>query len=85
MNAGIRATSAEYVVRLDSDDLWLPDLLVTEIAILETRPEIGLVCSKSEGVNQDLSSLPFTIGYAPHYRMTRCAACCGMTAQATPP
>src|ERR1700733_15378431 len=35
MNAGIRESRGRYIARLDSDDQWLPDLLETEVAILD--------------------------------------------------
>lgn len=44
-NTGIKATSGEYVAFLDSDDLWLPQHLELKVRLLDSRPEVALVCS----------------------------------------
>ena len=67
MNTGIRESRGRYIARLDSDDQWLPELLETEVAILDARPEIGLVYSKGQWATSDLTPLPETIGHAPHF------------------
>jgi glycosyltransferase involved in cell wall biosynthesis len=67
MNTGIRESRGQYIARVDSDDRWLPELLATEVAILESHPEIGLVYSKGQWTNSDLSPLQDVIGHAPHF------------------
>src|SRR5688572_4229057 len=42
-NTGLRAASGQYVACLDSDDLWLPDKLARQVAVLDARPDVGLV------------------------------------------
>jgi glycosyltransferase involved in cell wall biosynthesis len=42
-NAAIAAATGRYVAFLDADDLWLPDKLATQVAVLDLRPEVGLV------------------------------------------
>jgi len=42
-NAGVRASSGEYVIRLDADDYFDENILLIESRILDTRPEIGMV------------------------------------------
>lgn len=42
-NTGICSARGEYVAFLDGDDVALPDRLRQQAAVLETRPEVGLV------------------------------------------
>lgn len=44
-NTGITAAAGDYIAFLDSDDTWLPARLKKQMAILQARPEAGLVCS----------------------------------------
>lgn len=67
MNAGIRTASGEFIARIDSDDRWLPDLLETEVAILEARPEIGVVYSRGQWMDEDLNPLSTVVGQTPHF------------------
>jgi len=46
-NAGVRSTDTPYVAFLDSDDEWLPDKLSVQTEILESNPDVGLVCSNA--------------------------------------
>jgi glycosyltransferase involved in cell wall biosynthesis len=67
MNAGIRAAAGQLIARIDSDDRWLPDLLETEVSVLEARPAIGLVYSRGQWMDQDLNPLATTVGQPPHF------------------
>lgn len=44
-NAGITLSCGKYIFPLDADDTIRPTLIEKEVAILETRPEIGFVSS----------------------------------------
>lgn len=44
-NAGVRAAGGNYLAFLDSDDLFLPEKLSAQVRYLDARPEIGLVVS----------------------------------------
>lgn len=42
-NLGVRHSQGQYIALLDSDDVWLPDKLTDQIAIICARPEVGMV------------------------------------------
>jgi glycosyltransferase involved in cell wall biosynthesis len=50
-NTGIRASGAEYVSFLDSDDLWKPEKLAYEVSFLDQHPEVDAVFSDLEKVD----------------------------------
>ncbi|MBV9070534.1 MAG: glycosyltransferase [Acidobacteria bacterium] len=41
-NRGLRHANGELIAFIDSDDVWLPDRLVSQLPLME-RPEVGLV------------------------------------------
>ena len=53
MHRGIDAAAGRYVSMLDADDEWLPNKLSSALAILTTRPEVGLVYGDCEHVDAD--------------------------------
>jgi glycosyltransferase involved in cell wall biosynthesis len=42
-NRAIERTTGRYVALLDADDVWYPRKLELQVAVLESRPEVGLV------------------------------------------
>ncbi len=63
MNAGLAAAKGRYLARLDSDDMWLPEMLATQVAVLEAQPQVGLVYSRAECTDSDWKRLEMTWGY----------------------
>ena len=45
-NAALAVARGEYLAFLDSDDAWLPDRLARLVAVLEQRPDLGMVMSE---------------------------------------
>jgi glycosyltransferase involved in cell wall biosynthesis len=58
-NYGIENSRGKYIAFLDADDLWLPEKLEKQVALLESNEEIGLCYVATERVNENLQ----TIGY----------------------
>jgi glycosyltransferase involved in cell wall biosynthesis len=42
-NAGLRQAQGKYLALLDADDVWLPEKLTRQVAILEAHPEVALL------------------------------------------
>jgi glycosyltransferase involved in cell wall biosynthesis len=43
LNTGIELTSAEYIARMDADDIALPERIGIQVAFLDSNPAIGVV------------------------------------------
>jgi glycosyltransferase involved in cell wall biosynthesis len=56
-NRGIAETSGKYIAFLDADDLWAPEKLERQVALLETRPDIGLCYACFEQIDATGASL----------------------------
>jgi len=64
-NTGIRNANATYIAFLDSDDLWLPQLLEVEIPILNTNQDVGLVYARAQSMDWSGEMLKGRIVGAP--------------------
>ena len=50
-NRGLTEARGDYVALLDCDDLWLPEILRAQLAVMKARPEVGLVHTDYEVVD----------------------------------
>jgi glycosyltransferase involved in cell wall biosynthesis len=44
-NAGIAASRGEFIAFLDADDFWEPGKLQAQVALMDERPEVGMVAT----------------------------------------
>lgn len=51
-NAGIRLARGKYLAFLDADDRWLPGRLERHLAMLDSNPDIGLLCANAYIVDE---------------------------------
>ena len=47
-NLAIAQSSGEYIAFLDCDDIWLPEKLERQVALLDANPRVGLVCTDTD-------------------------------------
>ncbi len=43
-NRGIRESRGDYIAFLDADDIWLPEKIGKQVAVMEERPDISMLC-----------------------------------------
>lgn len=51
-NTGIRHATGDYLAFLDSDDVWLPEMLEKNVAHLEAAPEVGVSFNRSAFIDE---------------------------------
>lgn len=51
-NRGIAAARGEFIALLDCDDVWLPEKLQAQLALMTARPEVGVVHTDYESVDE---------------------------------
>lgn len=57
-NKGIDLCKNELFVKLDADDIWLPDFLEKSIAIIDKYPDVGLVFTKYINIDEEDHTIP---------------------------
>ena len=57
-NIGIRDSTGELIAFQDSDDLWSPDKLALQIALLHKHPQAAYVLSSSEQFGENATPTP---------------------------
>ena len=68
-NAGIETARGEYIAFLDSDDEFVPHKLARQMALLEKRPQLGMVYSDYSFI--DLDGRFFASAFATKCRLAR--------------
>ena len=47
-NLGIRYSKGKYIAFLDADDVWIPQKLERQVAILEQHPDVGMMYANTQ-------------------------------------
>jgi glycosyltransferase involved in cell wall biosynthesis len=66
-NTGIRNARARYIAFLDSDDIWLPRLLESQVAILNSNPDLDWVYARARAISANGVPRGGILGEAPRY------------------
>lgn len=67
MNTGLSEARGEYIARLDSDDLWLPNMLQDLTGALETDRAFGVVYARARAMDASGAPLDEYRGLPPWY------------------
>ena len=59
-NRGIKESTGEYIAQCDADDLWLPEKLEHQVAMLDQQPEYAVVYSDAFKFYDDPKNVDFT-------------------------
>lgn len=57
LNRGIKAARGKYIVRMDHDDVSMPHRIETQVAFLESHPQVGIVGSSMEIMDEKGASI----------------------------
>ncbi|MFZ4289266.1 glycosyltransferase family 2 protein [Variovorax sp. HJSM1_2] len=53
LNAGIAAARGEYIVRMDADDIMLPERIAAQVSFLQVRTELGFCACGMEMIDKN--------------------------------
>jgi len=67
LNRALSAARGEYIARLDSDDLWLPNMLATLVPILDLRRDAGVAYAQGQAMTADGHPLAHVQGLPPRF------------------
>jgi glycosyltransferase involved in cell wall biosynthesis len=67
LNAGLQAARGRYFARLDSDDVWLPEMLETLVNVMDAAPELGFAYGRGRVILADGTPLDHLQGTTPRY------------------
>ncbi|MCS6289910.1 MAG: glycosyltransferase [Nitrospira sp.] len=71
-NRGIAASRGRYIALLDHDDLWEPEKLAKQVAVLDTRPEVGMVVTDVAHIDRTGRPMhQFGPAYQPQHEFAR--------------
>lgn len=56
LNVGLEICRGDYIVRMDQDDISLPDRIALQVSFMEQNPEIGLIGSWFEDFGDQIES-----------------------------
>jgi glycosyltransferase involved in cell wall biosynthesis len=76
-NTGIRAAQGQYILPLDADDRLAPGYLEKAVAVLEARPEVGIVYSEAEyfdGQSGKWEMPPYALSEMLLHNLIHCSA-----------
>lgn len=71
LNYGLGATSSEIIVRMDADDLCQPGRITRQVAFLDENPDVDVVGSWLEGIDEHGKSLGLRRYPATHAEISR--------------